>query len=212
MRLSPSGNVGIGTTSPTQKLEVAGNVKISGPGNAMIFPDSTMQTSAAADPSIFARLSGGNSFTGNQSVNGSVTATSFTGNGSSLSAVDAATLGGQPGNAFARLNVANNFSGDQSIAGNLSATSSVGIGTSNPTQKLEVNNGNIRIFRNDGGRPRFIMNLSGAAWTQLIQADGRLDFIPVEGPGTAVVSLGASGYVGIRIKNPSTLLHFFTPC
>jgi len=211
MRLSPSGNVGIGTTSPTQKLEVAGNVKISGPGNALIFPDSTVQTSAAADPSLFARLSGGNSFTGNQSVNGSVTATSFTGNGSTLTAVDAATLGGQPGSAYARLNAANNFSADQSITGNLSATGSVGIGTTNPTQKLEVGNGNIRLFRNDGGRPAFIMNLSGAAWTQLIQADGRLDFIPVEGPGTAVVSLANSGNIGIGTTTPSTLLHLSSP-
>src|SRR5260370_32878094 len=109
MRLSPSGNVGIGTTSPTQKLEVAGNVKISGPGNALIFPDSTMQTSAAADPSIFARLSGGNSFTRNPSVNWRGTAPSLTGNGSSLSAVDPATLGGQTRNAFARLNGTNNL-------------------------------------------------------------------------------------------------------
>jgi hypothetical protein len=45
--LQEGGNVGIGTTAPSQKLEVAGNVKISGGGNGLIFPDSTVQTSAA---------------------------------------------------------------------------------------------------------------------------------------------------------------------
>jgi len=33
---------------PTQKLEVAGNVKISGGGNALVFPDGTVMTSAGA--------------------------------------------------------------------------------------------------------------------------------------------------------------------
>ena len=43
-----NGNVGVGTVSPAQKLEVAGNVKVTGtPGtNGVIFPDSTTQTTA----------------------------------------------------------------------------------------------------------------------------------------------------------------------
>jgi N-acetylneuraminic acid mutarotase len=39
-------NVGIGTASPTQKLEVIGNVRISGTGNGLAFPDGTTQTTA----------------------------------------------------------------------------------------------------------------------------------------------------------------------
>ena len=42
-----SGNVGIGTTTPSAKLEVAGNIKISGNGNGIKFPDNTIQTTAA---------------------------------------------------------------------------------------------------------------------------------------------------------------------
>jgi hypothetical protein len=45
--VATSGNVGVGTTSPpTQKLEVAGNVQISGGGNGLKFPDGTTQTTA----------------------------------------------------------------------------------------------------------------------------------------------------------------------
>jgi len=41
-----TGKVGIGTTSPAEKLEIAGNVKITGSGNGLIFPDGTRQTTA----------------------------------------------------------------------------------------------------------------------------------------------------------------------
>ncbi len=40
------GNVGIGTANPTQRLEISGNVKISGTGNSLTFPDGTTQTTA----------------------------------------------------------------------------------------------------------------------------------------------------------------------
>jgi hypothetical protein len=43
------GNVGIGTTGPAEKLEVAGgNIKIGTPGSGVIFPDGTKQTTASA--------------------------------------------------------------------------------------------------------------------------------------------------------------------
>jgi hypothetical protein len=48
MWITSSSNVGIGTATPTQKLEVAGNLKISGGGNALVFPDGTVMTSAGA--------------------------------------------------------------------------------------------------------------------------------------------------------------------
>lgn len=46
MRIHTNGNVGIGTTSPAEKFEVAGNIKISGAGNGIMFSDGSSLTSA----------------------------------------------------------------------------------------------------------------------------------------------------------------------
>ena len=57
MRITSVGNVGIGTTTPGGKLEVAGNVKISGAGNGITFPDGTSITTGL--PSITANTTYG---------------------------------------------------------------------------------------------------------------------------------------------------------
>ena len=80
-----------------------------------------------------ARLNGGNTFTGNQTVNGAVSASSFTGNGFGLTSLSAGNLVGTVPEAqlpasVARRSGGNAFEGDQSVNGAVSATSFAGSG------------------------------------------------------------------------------------
>ncbi|TAF73492.1 MAG: hypothetical protein EAZ53_12580 [Bacteroidetes bacterium] len=45
VRIDSDGNVGIGTTAPTQKLSVAGNINLTGTGTGLIFDDGTFANS-----------------------------------------------------------------------------------------------------------------------------------------------------------------------
>ena len=54
MRITDSGAVGIGTTTPTAALEVSGAVKLSGAGSGLTFPDGTTQTTAAFPSALVA--------------------------------------------------------------------------------------------------------------------------------------------------------------
>jgi hypothetical protein len=102
----------------------------------------------------FAQLIGGNTFTGNQTVNGNVAASFFFGNGSGLTnlnpanlapgtaginitgtAANATNLGGVAAGNYARLDIGNSFTGNQGIAGNISASGSVAIGGGTPILK-----------------------------------------------------------------------------
>jgi hypothetical protein len=47
-----AGNVGIGSDSPAEKLEVAGNLKLNGAGNGIVFSDGTKQATAAGAGTI----------------------------------------------------------------------------------------------------------------------------------------------------------------
>jgi len=89
MWILPTGNVAIGSSTANNKLSVAGTIESTTGG--FKFPDATVQTSAGLTQTSadgrYLQLSGG-------TLTGALTATAFTGNGSALTNVNAATLGG----------------------------------------------------------------------------------------------------------------------
>lgn len=66
-----------------------------------------------------------NTFSASQTVNGTLTANLFNGNGSSLSNVNAATLNGFPSSAFAQLSGVNTFNGEQVLSASNTANASL---------------------------------------------------------------------------------------
>ncbi|MBD0373105.1 MAG: hypothetical protein ICV60_19850 [Pyrinomonadaceae bacterium] len=146
--IDASGRFGLGIDTPTEKLDVAGNVKIRGAGNGIVFPDGTVLTtannsggmtgssivSAINDPATtgtindnrvsnnVARRNSANTFVGNQNVTGNIMATGSM-NGSSV---------GANGANFGSLMV------DSSTMFVDSSSHRVGVGTANPATKLDV--------------------------------------------------------------------------
>jgi hypothetical protein len=168
------GRVGIGTTGPVEKLEVVGNIKISGGGNGLTFADGTTQTTASTTASSTTNLTGDISSTGPATTYNNVVPAAKGGAGtvSGLLKADGAGLvsaavagtdyAAPTGSAAYIQNTtalqaasAFNVSGAGTVGGLLSAGSatvsgSVGLGTTAPSQKLDVR-GNLRLGDDGNG-------------------------------------------------------------
>ena len=149
-----NGNVGINNASPVSALDVGGTVTataFSGNGallsaiNAAAVTSGTLNnarttaTDANTASAIVARDASGNF------AAGAITATSFTGSGAALTALNATNLSGTVPDARLSSNVGlraggNAFTGNQTVAGNL------GIGTNAPTASLHVV-GTVSMFK-----------------------------------------------------------------
>jgi len=142
--LSIAGNGRI-TFAPGQTFPGTGNGTITGitPGTALTGGGTSGTITLNLDTSKVPLLAAANTFTGNQSIAGSVAATSFTGSGSGLTdlpganvsgpvaaATNATNLGGKPASAYqpagsyASLGV-NAFIGNQTVTGNLTASGTI---------------------------------------------------------------------------------------
>lgn len=77
----------------------------------------------------FANLNNANTFSKSQTVNGTMTATNFSGNGAGLTNVNATQLGGLSSSAFAQLAQPNTFNANQTVNGSVNATSFSGGGS-----------------------------------------------------------------------------------
>ncbi|MGB6678993.1 MAG: hypothetical protein WBE44_20025 [Terriglobales bacterium] len=104
-------------------LTISAGTALTGGGSVQLGGSTTL----SLDTSKVPLLAAANTFSNNQTVNGSVTASSFSGNGASLTnvtAVNSSELGGLGSGAYAKLGSANTFNANQTLNGTLTASSS----------------------------------------------------------------------------------------
>lgn len=127
--ITGSGTLSIATAGVSNSMLANPSLTIS-PGTALTGGGPVALGGSATlnlDTSKVPLLAAANTFSTNQTVNGTVTASSFSGNGASLTNVTANNsneLGGLAPSAYAQLGAANTFSNNQTINGVISAKSS----------------------------------------------------------------------------------------
>jgi len=180
MRIAGDGNVGIGTTRPVNRLDVAGNISCSVITASLFNGTSSWSTNALTASSLVAA----NSYTitnltsSNISASGNITATSFSGSNFGTSSWSTNSL------TASSLVAASSYTITNLTASNISASATgsfgiVGIGTTSPTARLHVNidspNGQIR---------------------ETIVVDGQTQSRTASGSGQVIAFKGTGGYFG----------------
>jgi hypothetical protein len=137
--ITGSGTLSIANASVTNSMLAKPSLTIS-PGAALTGGGSVAlggSTTLSLDTTKVPLLAAANTFSTNQTVNGTLTASSFSGNGAALTNVTAANsseLGGLTPSAYAQLGAANTFTNNQTLNGVLTAKSSsftIGASTTN---------------------------------------------------------------------------------
>ncbi len=208
------GQVGIGTTAPTQRLEVAGQV-FSNTGGFR-FPDNTLQTTAATTTPTTTASNGLTKTGNNIALGGTLTgATTIAQAGHAFS-----LTGGDVGIGTTTPTQKLDVTGNTNVTGNSYVSGNVGIGTTTPGQKLEVA-GNI--FANGEGTGFLTDNQAnarvgllkyggreGGIWRTSAQdfEIGRVDAGVTALPGspttwTTDLYVGSTGQVGIGTSGPT---------
>jgi hypothetical protein len=121
LRLTADGNVGIGTSTPTNRLQVAGNLKLDGAGNGIIFPDGSKMTTATV---------GGGSTPSGTNIIGAINDPATTG------FINDARLSTN----VARLNGVNNWTAPNAFSAGLSANGALITGVGNPVNATDAAN------------------------------------------------------------------------
>jgi hypothetical protein len=159
MRITSLGNVGIGTTSPSAKLDILGSFKLNNPGGGTLYPSSidvykNGTTSSLKHSAIF-NTGGWRNATVIESVTGT-TPSNFSTEGLYLNS----TYGSKP---FTSASIQVNCS-----AGNGDISFLTGDGSAAPTSKIKLqNNGNVGIGTKNPGAKLHIEASDNAAYSDV---------------------------------------------
>ncbi|MGB9122270.1 MAG: hypothetical protein WCE73_16735, partial [Candidatus Angelobacter sp.] len=153
-----------------------------------------------------------NTFTGNQTVNGSVTATSFSGSGSGVTGVNAANLNGIPSNAFAQLHAINSFTSEQVLAASTAVNPSLnipaGVAPATPLAGDVWNTGSVLQYRDSASTTRSLVSTTQSGGLQLLKLTASISPANVGSQACAEQSFTVSGIstgdVLLSVSQPST--------
>ena len=163
-------------------------------------------------PSTLVYNNQANSFTGNQTVNGAVSATSFSGSGTSLTGVNAATLNGLASGNFAQLAAANTFTAKQTLAASTTTSASLnvpgGAAPSTPAAGDVWNTGSTLQYRDNASTTRSLVSTTQSGGLQMLKLTASISPANVSSQACAEQSFTVSGIstgdVLLSVLQPST--------
>ena len=153
-----------------------------------------------------------NTFTAGQTVNGTVSASAFSGNGSAVTNVNAATLSGIGASGFAQLAVSNSFTAKQTLATPTTSTASLnlpaGVAPSAPSSGDVWNSGTAIQYRDNASTTRSLVSTTQSGGMQLLKLTATITPASVGSQACTEQSFTVSGIAAadmlLSVGQPST--------